>query len=91
MNEKVQIATAVLAALVARPDSGLFNYEEKAEIAFLQAEALERRFLEEHKRTMQAQMSMAKAVMASPRMIINPPPVGAMDAMFEKYTSGRKS
>lgn len=37
------IATYILAAYINRPDSGLFNYEEKADMAVEQADALLRR------------------------------------------------
>jgi len=81
MNDKMQIASAVLAALVTRPDSGLFNYDEKAEMAFLYAEALERRFIKEHRR--------AAGVAPAGTPVLRPGIMTSTDEVFAAYARSK--
>ena len=42
-RRRMEVASRILAALISRPDSGLFNYAEMADMACNYAEALEKR------------------------------------------------
>jgi len=61
LTGKAEVASRILAALVSRPDSGLFNYDEMADMAVQYAEALEKRIRKDELANQAAQAAEMRA------------------------------
>jgi len=59
LSGRMEVVSRILAALISRPDSGLFNYTEMADMAYKYAEALEKRvYIDEAAKNARMQAAM---------------------------------
>jgi hypothetical protein len=63
-SPKFKAAQDILCTLLQRPDRGLFNYDEMADMAFEYADALERRFEQEMKASLANKQATQAAMTA---------------------------